>query len=197
MKNYYYQKKEKQSVGGFTLLIAVLLTSLLLAIGYSLITFAVKQTIISTSGKESVLAFYAADAGAECASYWDLQYPGASGVTSLFATTSPRSAQIPTSGFYCHGTDIVSVDSPKNTVVHSHIDGAIRATTTFAFKLDPEPSCVQVTIAKWGSTTTIESRGYNTGTVSLVLDSQLGQELPSCTGTPNPRRIERALRVRY
>lgn len=45
--------------------------SIILAVGVSIISIALKQLQISTVGRESQYAFYAANTGAECALYWD------------------------------------------------------------------------------------------------------------------------------
>lgn len=68
MKQAPVQKKK-----GFTLLFAILVSVLVLAVGTSIITIALKQVILSGAGRESQFAFYAANTGIECALYWDLQ----------------------------------------------------------------------------------------------------------------------------
>jgi hypothetical protein len=57
--------------GGFVLLYAVMTSTIVLAVGVSIISIALKQLTISTLGRESQYAFYAANTGAECALYWD------------------------------------------------------------------------------------------------------------------------------
>jgi hypothetical protein len=56
---------------GFVLLYAVMTSTIILAVGVSIISIALKQLAISTVGRESQYAFYAANTGAECALYWD------------------------------------------------------------------------------------------------------------------------------
>ncbi len=58
---------------GFTLLIAVILTSVLLSVGLALLDVAYKQVVLSSTAKQSQTAFYAADSALECALYWDQQ----------------------------------------------------------------------------------------------------------------------------
>lgn len=58
---------------GFTLLIAVVLASVSLAIGIALLDVALKQVILASSARQSQVAFYNADAALECALYWDQQ----------------------------------------------------------------------------------------------------------------------------
>jgi Tfp pilus assembly protein PilX len=58
---------------GFTLLIAVIFMSVMLAFGLELASLAYKQQVLASSAIESQYAFYAADAGLECALYADQQ----------------------------------------------------------------------------------------------------------------------------
>lgn len=67
---------------GFTILLAALVASLVLALGISVFSIAQKQLILSSTGKNSQYAFYAADSAAECALYWDFRH-------NLFSTSTP------------------------------------------------------------------------------------------------------------
>lgn len=58
---------------GFTLLFAALAGSLLFSAGIAIANLAVRELALSSAGRESQFAFYAADTGAECALYWDMQ----------------------------------------------------------------------------------------------------------------------------
>jgi hypothetical protein len=63
--------KFKKGQYGFALLFSVLLSSLLLSIGLSIFRIALKELDISSASRYSINAFYAADSGRECISYWD------------------------------------------------------------------------------------------------------------------------------
>ncbi len=174
-KNQKVQKTEElyshtSNSRGFTLFIAVIVSSLFLAIAFSLASLSIKQQIISSIGKESQFAFYAADTGIECAFYWDFKG------TDVFATSTQS---IPSfSGVNCNGRDIAT-----NWDI---VRDATQAKTTFAFNFSPQPYCTVVTVEKIGTLTTIESRGYNNASLSGS----------SCTSS-NPRTVERAIRVNY
>lgn len=56
---------------GFALLFSVLISSLLLTIGLSIFSIALKELAISTASRQSIHAFYAADSGREHALYRD------------------------------------------------------------------------------------------------------------------------------
>jgi hypothetical protein len=81
--------------GGFALLFSVLVSSLLLTIGLSILNISIKELAISTASKQSIYAFYAADSGREYALYNDLK------VGSDFAlnkTPEPETTNIPLNG---------------------------------------------------------------------------------------------------
>lgn len=65
------QNRRGGARAGFVLLYAVMTSTIILAVGVSIISIALKQLSISTLGRESQYAFYAANTGAECALYWD------------------------------------------------------------------------------------------------------------------------------
>jgi hypothetical protein len=83
---------------GFTILLAALVASLVLALGISVFSIAQKQLILSSTGRTSQYAFYAADTGAECALYWDIRH-------NHFPTTSP-----PTT-ITCDGQEVELISS--------------------------------------------------------------------------------------
>jgi hypothetical protein len=87
---------------GFTLLMAIVTTSLLLVVSFMVVNIAFKQLVISSINTESQYAFYNADSGVECATYWDLHDP----INSQFSTTSAGSIS-------CAG---VSISSGGQTV---------------------------------------------------------------------------------
>lgn len=72
--------KTKQS--GAVLLIAILVSSVVLAVGFGVYQRTYKQLLIGSFWKQVQIAFASADAGLECAAYWDKKYPQPSGTTS-------------------------------------------------------------------------------------------------------------------
>lgn len=59
---------------GFTLFYAVLVASLLLAVGLAIFNITFKGLILSSDARESQNSFYGADTGLECALFWDLKH---------------------------------------------------------------------------------------------------------------------------
>lgn len=154
---------------GFTMLFAVLTSSLILSIGISIFSLTIKELELSSSGRESQFSFYAADSGIECAIYWES--------LGYFGTSTPPVSPSPV----CAGKDISS-DWTKN------VNGD-NSDITFKFNItNPDdvvyPFCVSVVVKKVGYNTTIESRGYNI----------CSSGNPDIT---KPFLVERALRVKY
>jgi hypothetical protein len=184
MKQSTKNFKEK----GFAMLFAVLVSSVLLSVGISIFNLTLKELILSSSGRESQFAFYAADTGAECALYWDFK---ASPPDILYATSSQsqtgnwRDPYIALINPSCVGTSLITGAATPITTTGTS------AQTQFSITIpntdangNPAPYCAIITITKDSSSgimyTTIDSRGYNT----------------DCTST-DPIRVERAVRVSY
>ena len=68
-----YKLSATSSERGFTLLLAALVSSIVLAVGAAIFGIAQKQVLLSAIGRDSQFAFYAADTAAECALYWDFR----------------------------------------------------------------------------------------------------------------------------
>jgi hypothetical protein len=159
---------------GMTLFIAIVVMSVLLFISFAVVNIAIKGSLFSSSGKDSQYAFYAADAGLECAVYWD-------------SSVDPSKFDISTDGspINCAGSSM----STGNTIVGTQMliggGGNSKRTSSFGFVLNqglnPIQSCVIVTVEKRQSDgrTYIKSSGYNT------------------CDTSDPRRVERGIEVSY
>lgn len=68
--NYFNIQKSNKS--GFVILFSMLISTLILMMSAGIFRVAQKETILSSYSRESQKAFYAADAGVECALYWDI-----------------------------------------------------------------------------------------------------------------------------
>ena len=71
----YAKRVSVQTDRGFTVLMAVLIAILVLAIASSLVRIVLKQVRFSGSGRESQISYYVADTGIECAFLWDFRTP--------------------------------------------------------------------------------------------------------------------------
>lgn len=65
--------KKVEQKKGFVLLIVIVLISAVLVVGLSIFDIILRELLFSSLGRESLKAFYAADSGAECARYLDLE----------------------------------------------------------------------------------------------------------------------------
>ena len=128
------------SNNGFTLLVAVLISGVLLSVALAIFNITIKEILLSSSGRDSQFAFYAADSGAECALYWDQKGGG-------FSTSTAGSIS-------CNNSD----DPSLSNVGGVGYDTAM----TFQFEVDGFCSIVSVTKSETHPRTKIESKGYNT-----------------------------------
>lgn len=130
---------------GFSLLISVVITGAVIVISTGIVSLASQFIRISTAGRDSQIAFYAADSGIECALFWDIKSPIG---RSAFSTDVQNS-------IYCNKDE--SNTSNQWTV------GGSRISTINKITFLPDPFCAIVTVTKnENGTTLIESRGYNT-----------------------------------
>ncbi|MEX0919323.1 MAG: PilX N-terminal domain-containing pilus assembly protein [Parcubacteria group bacterium] len=130
---------------GFTLFIAIVVMGTLLLVATGIVNLAVRQSHISVSGRESQIAFYAADSGMECALFWDV---GSLSASSAFDTTSENTIT-------CNQDAL----NPDNQWVVGGEATSVIDLITF----NPASHCATVTVTKNpDGSTTIESRGYNT-----------------------------------
>lgn len=215
MKNKRFQK-------GFTLFVSLIVTSLLLAIAFSLSDIVLKQLIFSQSARQSQISFYAADSGAECALYWDKKNIfGTSTPYGAFATsTQPDISNVNGNGVYYDilcGYGIDGDGAEDRGKVGSFFKelqpgpNVLAATTTFYVGFqddDQNKSCAKVTVAKWLDVsdpnlptehTRIDSRGYDAPLDGVVGLSEMG--VPpwgeaECKISSN-RVIERAVVISY
>ncbi len=64
------QQTYKQHKNGFALLLAIIVSSIVLAIGVSLLQVSINQINLASTARESEIAFQSASAGMECMQYW-------------------------------------------------------------------------------------------------------------------------------
>src|SRR3989344_2922411 len=114
---------------GFTLFIAMIVMGTLLLIAAGIVNLAVRQSLISSSGRESQEAFYAADSGIECVLYWDIQNPN--GVSAFSTSTG--------STIFCNR----DANNPSNQWT---VGGSYTSVVNLTFR--PDSYCAIVTVIK-------------------------------------------------
>lgn len=188
MTFYEQKRKYKKTGGGFVMLYAILVTTVVLSIALSLLSVLIEQVPISGMERESSLSFYAADTGMECALYWDNGTP----TPGTFVSGPPWNIT-------CNGaaplplfpvTMTPSASGPPNPPSFQN--------WTYTFKFDtPQGGCADLVVTKTVNTavlvgiplrpavasTTIQSKGYNT--------------VCPPTASAKPWRLERGLRAQY
>lgn len=147
-----FQKKQPR---GFTLLLAALVASIVLALGSSIFSIAKKQVTLSSIGRDSQFAFYAADTGAECALYWDIKHDafGASAPASAIACAGEALAEQVISGSRLAAPYVIEFDLN----LFANADGQAGTSDDLGY-------CTEVTVSKNTSApfTVIHADGYST-----------------------------------
>lgn len=164
-------KKNKRN--GFTLLLSLLVISIILSVSFGVFDVMTKELKLSGIGRESQISFYAADAGIECAYFWDIKHPGL--IESAFDLDINDIYSVK-----CGGKDGVSDNEFKDEINYFSLNMGKDG--------DNNEKCAKVKVAKTVgnsddgkdkiTTTIIESKGYNY----------------SCKSTSR-HKVERAIRV--
>ncbi|MCR4280788.1 MAG: hypothetical protein NUV88_00425 [Candidatus Kaiserbacteria bacterium] len=149
---YFLVPNACRSNRGFTLLLAALVSSITLAIGVSIFEITQKQVILSSLGRDSQFAFYAADTGAECALYWDVKH-------AAFSTTTPITP------ITCAST---VNGEPNIAVTHGSLNSYPITFTLADFTIGTYCARVKVTKNEANPKTVIHSDGYSTDCESIA-----------------------------
>jgi type II secretory pathway pseudopilin PulG len=166
---------------GVAILFAVLVAVLLVSIAATIVSIALRQTILSSTGRESQIAFYTANTAMECALYWDLNPVDGSTSGRVFPVFD-LSQETDTTGVSCAGDDFPNYPERwyqvgdrtefELNITNSHTD------QTYCASVDVEKD---YDVDTKETTTTINVRGYN---------------VDSCNST-SPRAVERGLELSY
>jgi len=136
MKKYKLKLKT-----GFTILLSVLVVSIVLSAGLGIFGVMTRELKLSGIGRESQLAFYAADAGVECFFYWEIKHPGLADTAFGYYDSNPPTVS-------CAG---------NNFNLPAKSDGPYNLNLNLS-----NNSCAKIKVTKNGLITTVESKGYNT-----------------------------------
>lgn len=192
-------KEIKENKRGFTLLFAILVSVMVLAVGASIINISLKQVILSGSGRESQFAFYAANTGMECALYWDLNgtiLDDDGQAEYVFPPPGSNSLRSDTDNFTCSGTNIVVGDQTNSFTRPWEItttNNNQKVTTVFYIEIsntvpevDNTQYCAEVTVEK--------EYIDDAGSISTTITSQ---GLNTCDPENDPRAVQRGLELQY
>lgn len=144
MKNRF--SKPKYS-GGYAVIFSVVVISVVVVVTLATSSLVQKELELSSIGQQSMEAFFAADAGIECALYWDISrrdYHNAFGRNDGGAVSGIRNIS-------CEGRTVTPTETGSGV-----------------YEFAIEPSGVdywyEVTLTVDGTDTTVKSNGYNTRT---------------------------------
>lgn len=134
--NHNFSKIKYQK--GFALLFSIVVVSVVVITTLAVSSIVRRGLELTSIGERSMEAFFAADAGLECALYWDINQRTPSN-TSILRTGSGG---------------IISCLNSNITVSRS---GSIAS-----FDINREGICASVVVTVSGLNTTVQSRGFNT-----------------------------------
>jgi len=174
----------------FVLLYAVLVASVVLAIGFSLANIITKQIILSSLGQSSRVAYYAADGGRNCGRFWAHFAEIITGL-ELSATTNVHCDKNSTPINLTESNNPLELSLLKLYGIDTDtlVNYTAYSFDPIDFSIDSQPACAKVTVFnfEFGEyyRTIILSRGFNIAcnssatnrTVSrTVIDIDLGQK---------------------
>jgi hypothetical protein len=199
---------------GFVLAFSLLISSIVLALAFGIFNILLKQIVLTSSAKDSQIAFYAADAGAECALYWDThtsrdpsgfpnqQFPyNYTGMFGLsldnpdrilgYPDSSQVSADLANPNLFLCGASMVADFEVEDTVGIDSIPGNVTF-SNFTFNLTTDGKvCSKVRVAKRFNSPAIS--GNSRSGFDTVIESRGYNDC----NTVNSRRVERAIEVKY
>lgn len=184
------EKKGKRE--GFVIIVALIISVIVLTVGIGIISITLKDYLFSGIVSESHKAFYAADTGLDCAFYYDLR--------NGFSTEPPFPTPPPATGpdtfpqtftpvaINCGGQSItptISCNNGTGTTRYCQVlfdtlssgSDALCFKVSVTYNLNHQGTAADLDDDREG--VIFQSRGYNT------------------CDTTNPRRLERALELRY
>jgi Tfp pilus assembly protein PilX len=168
---YIFQKQQHK---GFVILFTILISAIIMVIGLGMYSIATRETVLSGTAREAQYAFYAADAGVECALYAQ-SIDNAGNGNPIIAANSTQS-------FDCGGSP-VSLEAGT---------GGISDPYVFRVMVDTnKQSCAQINIFDGTSVSgqqvrRVIAQGYN------ICDPALKSPI-----TTNPNLVERDLDTLY
>ena len=181
---------------GFLLLISILIASIVITIAVGLVSVTTRSIALAGAGKGAIQAFYAADAGVDCALFWDLRHPSYDESIFKIKADDAQYTYADPSGGAAPAVSCFNLNFAKTAGWTITSVGGGEFDTTFTFKLDAAQAltspCVDVLVKKtW--TDSNSNSFIDPGEVSTTLR---GTGYNTCDVT-DPRRFERVLEQSY
>ena len=184
--NFKYVQQQKN---GFALLLAIIVSSIVLAIGVSLLQISVNQINLASTARESEIAFQSASAGEECMQYWRYFEPNftttatqnvAPSVQCFGASAHSGAKSIrtnfggtPSTGYTDHFTYEFSLGNKSTDAciqVEMYVMNAFGASITQSFSNAAVGNNGSKTCNVGGTCTVLISTGYNRSCTTLGTD---------------------------
>lgn len=171
-RDFLYNRKS-----GFAVLFSIMLASFLITLGISIFSISLKETMITTSVRDSQIAYYAADSARECALYWDVKkgaFPACISDDCSETTEADEETDIICNGF----TTTVKLNRESGTLAYS--TGGTPIQDFFKMSADESSPRSHIKITKtWipnqGVQTVIDTFGQNTGIVGRRVERGIRQ----------------------
>ena len=191
--------------GGYTLLFAVLVSSIVLAVALSILSISRKEFLLSSSARESAYSFYAADTGMECAHYYDVN-------TSLFKSTStsaqyndnaasgqlqPLATNLSITQMSCAGSVIQIPNTSTDGITTTAIGNTLQLPVTIQYDFwVPIHNLVQNTDAC--AVVSIFKKYSKNGAGNQIVDTDVSSKgYNVACGVNSPKKVERNLVLSY
>ncbi len=175
--------KNKDIKKGFTILYAMLIAGVLLSIGASIASIAIREVALVSNAAQSASAFYIADSGVECALYMDFSSAQKVIASEMGTDPNPNMGQVFCGAYNTSIGNIMPVPSYTTNGVYRITKFTVYFDSDNASdpRVDQEGRCAVVTIMRStiNGSTIVDSRGFTT-----------------CNLT-NPKVVERGIRVTY
>lgn len=188
---------KKNYQNGVAILFAILLVSIVLTVGLTLLNITLRQLILSSLARESQFAFYAADSARNCARYYDSLDEQDQRPFGYFGLDPNGDLEY----FYDAASALLSLQCGETTSFSPGIPPGGQSPAIFSFRATfsdgAKVSCAEVTVTKYRESnaaspekklgkTKIESRGYNEGA-----------EVPGTSCNRDSNTVERAATMVY
>ena len=171
-------------VSGFAVLFSVMLASFLITLGISIFSISLKEIMITTSTRDSQIAYYAADSARECVLYADVKkgsFPPCFDNEGNFAECTDQTTPNINPTVVCNGMPVTVPFAPPPYVVSGfYYTGEDVLVDFFKYSDEINSPRADIKITKEysledGIKTTIDSYGHNTGVLGRRVERGIRQ----------------------
>jgi len=149
---------------GFAVLFSVLLASFLVTLGISIFTISLKEIQITTSARDSQVAYYIADSARECVLYWDIKQGAFPACLDNSCSNQNTDTINPINPIQCNGSPIyLAFSGPIDLTYTASKNDFFQASSTSSSTPISDIKITKTWIPDTQSVrTAIEARGHNT-----------------------------------